>query len=221
MAFEESPNQIIRNMKSIGLKLEPFIKKGLLKFHSSHPTENGLEMHLVKIHTLVKTFKPKVVIIDPITNLISVGMEREVKSMLMRLIDMLQADGITILFTALTMSYTINDQADESISSLVDSWILVRDVELNGERNRALYIMKSRGMKHSNQVREFLITNKGLELVDVFLGPNGIMIGSEREAQKLLQLSDKEISENQKRHGLAYNRQYGITQKSNIKKRDK
>jgi circadian clock protein KaiC len=185
-AFEESPKQIIRNMKSIGLDLEKFTDKGLLQFHSSHPTEFGLEMHLVKIQHLVNEFKPKIVVIDPITNMVSVGMVREVKAMLMRIIDFLASEGITVMCTALTMQSAV-DQADEGISSLVDTWIQVRDLEMNGERNKGLYILKSRGMAHSNQVREFVITSEGIQLVDIFLGPEGVLTGSARkEAQGLI-----------------------------------
>ena len=186
LAFEESPKQIIRNMRSINLDLEKYVDSGLLQFHSSHPSEFGLEQHLVKIYKLIKTFKPKVVIIDPITNLITVGVVRDVKSMLMRLIDILQSHGITVMFTALAVSTATNEQSDEAISSLVDAWLLVRTVEYYGERNRALFIMKSRGMSHSKQVREFLITDKGIELVDVVYGVNGVLIGAEREAQKFI-----------------------------------
>ncbi|SFE18664.1 circadian clock protein KaiC [Spirosoma endophyticum] len=186
-AFEESPQQIIRNMLSIGLELQEHIDEGLLKFHASRPTLNGLEMHLVAIHKQIKDFKPSVVVLDPITNLITVGSVSDVKSMLMRLIDFLQSEQITVMFTALALNSIINEQTDEGVSSLVDAWLLVRDIESNGERNRGMYVMKSRGMKHSNQVREFMITNKGLELVDVFLGPEGVLTGSAREAQKLQQ----------------------------------
>ncbi len=184
-AFEESPKQIIRNMKSINVDFEPYIKKGLLKFHSAHPSEHGLEQHLVTMHKLVKKFKPKVVIIDPITNLVTVGIVQDVKSMLMRLIDMLHAEGITVMFTALAINSSNNEQADEAISSLVDAWIQVRDVELNAERNRGLFVMKSRGMNHSKQVREFIISEKGIDLVDICIGPQGILLGSAREAQIL------------------------------------
>ncbi|SOD82518.1 circadian clock protein KaiC [Spirosoma fluviale] len=186
-AFEESSHQIIRNMRSIGFDLQTHIDKGLLKFQASRPTLNGLEMHLVAIHRQIKEFKPSVVILDPITNLITVGTVSDVKSMLIRLIDFLQAEQITVLFTALTLNNVINEQTDEGVSSLVDAWLLVKDIEFNGERNRGLYVMKSRGMKHSNQVREFIITDKGLDLVDVYLGSEGVLTGSAREAQQLLE----------------------------------
>jgi circadian clock protein KaiC len=184
-AFEESPEQIIRNMHSIGIDLEKHRKKGLLKFYASRPTMYGLEMHLVMIYKLIKQFKPHTVILDPITNLISVGSVGEVKSILTRLIDFLQTEQITVMFTALTLNNIINEQTDEGVSSLVDAWLLVRDIEMNGERNRGMYIMKSRGMKHSNQVREFIITNKGLELINVFIGPDGVLTGSARAYQQL------------------------------------
>lgn len=182
-AFEESPMQIVRNMQSINLHLQPHIDKGLLQFHAARPTLNGLEMHLLTIHKIVKRFKPGVVILDPITNLVTVGSLSEVKSMLIRLIDFLQEEQITVMFTALTIHNPSTEQTDEGISSLVDAWIMLRDIEAKGERNRALYIMKSRGMSHSNKVREFIIGVDGLALVDVYRGPEGILIGSAREAQ--------------------------------------
>ncbi|GAB3279007.1 circadian clock protein KaiC [Larkinella harenae] len=184
-AFEESPQQICRNMRSIGMDLEAHTKKGLLEFQASRPTLNGLEMHLVTIHKLVKAFKPAVVVLDPITNLVTVGTLREVRAMLIRLIDFLQAEQITVLFTALSLNTIVDQQTDEGVSSLVDAWLLVRDIESNGERNRGLYVMKSRGMKHSNQVREFVITDTGVDLIDVYLGAEGVLTGSAREAQQL------------------------------------
>lgn len=188
-AFEESPKQIIRNMLSIGIDLKAHIDNGLLEMHASRPTLHGLEMHLVAIHKQIKKFRPKAVILDPITNLVTVGSVSEVKSMLIRLIDFLQVEQITVLFTALSLNTIVNEQTDEGVSSLVDAWLLVRDIEYNGERNRGMYIMKSRGMKHSNQVREFVITDEGLDLVDVYLGPEGVLTGSAREAQQLNELT--------------------------------
>ncbi len=183
-AFEESPEQIIRNMKSIGLRLDQHIKSGLLKFHASRPTLHGLEMHLVVIYKLIKQFKPGTIILDPITNLITVGNVSEIKSILIRLIDFLQKEQITVMFTALKLNNIINEQTDEGVSSLVDTWLTINNIEFNGERNRGMYIMKSRGMKHSNRVREFVITNKGLDLVEVVEGPGGILTGSARVAYK-------------------------------------
>jgi len=195
-AFEESPQQIIRNMNSISVDLQRHVDKGLLQFHASRPTLYGLEMHLVSMYKLIKKFKPQAVVLDPITNLVTVGSVSEVKSMLIRLIDFLQEEQITVMFTALSLNNIVNEQTDEGVSSLVDAWVLVRDIELNGERNRGMYIMKSRGMKHSNQVREFIITDKGLDLVDVYLGPEGVLTGSAREAQRLHEQTGKALREN-------------------------
>jgi circadian clock protein KaiC len=192
-AFEESPQQIVRNMRSIGLDLQQHVDSGLLRFSASRPTLFGLEMHLVSIYKKIKQFKPRTVVLDPITNLITVGLVSDVKSILIRLIDFLQVEGITVMFTALSLNNIINEQTDEGVSSLVDAWIMVRDIEANGERNRALYIMKSRGMKHSNQVREFVITDDGLNLMDVYLGPDGILVGSAREAQQLNEVTGVEL----------------------------
>jgi circadian clock protein KaiC len=189
-AFEESPQQILRNMRSIGLDLEPHTKKGLLEFHSFRPGLYGLEMHLSGIYKLVKKFKPKTVVLDPITNLVSIGLLSEVNAMLLRLTDHLQQEGITLMLTALNTGTT--EHIDENVSSLVDAWLLVRDVESNGERNRALYIMKSRGMEHSKEVREFIISSKGLQLIDVWRGPDGVLIGSARkEKEKEMQAITK------------------------------
>ncbi|RZK51351.1 MAG: KaiC 1, partial [Pedobacter sp.] len=154
---------------------------------ASRPTMYGLEMHLVAIHKAIQQFKPNVVVLDPITNLITIGSFSEVKSMLVRMIDFLQENLITVMFTALTLNNFVNDLTDDGVSSLVDSWICIKDIEMNGERNRGLYVMKARGMQHSNQIREFVITNKGLSLVDVYIGPDGVLTGSARESQMLLE----------------------------------
>jgi circadian clock protein KaiC len=186
-AMEESPRQIIRNMKSIGIDLEQHVNSGKLHFNASRPNLYGLEMHLVAMHKYIKKFKPSVVIIDPITNFINIGSVSEVKNMLVRMIDFLQEEQISVMFTALSLNTIVNEQTDEGVSSLVDAWILVRDIEFNGERNRGLYVMKARGMKHSNQVREFVITDKGIDLIDVYLGPEGVLTGSARQQQMLLE----------------------------------
>lgn len=188
-AFEEAPGQIIRNMKSIGLNLERHLDNGLLHFHSSRPTVYGLEMHLVKIYKLIQKVKPAAVILDPISNLITVGDLGQVKSILIRLIDFLQKEQVTVMFTSLSSNYGLESMVpnDEGVSSLVDVWITVRDIEFNGERNRGLYIMKSRGLRNSNQVREFIISDKGVELIDVFTGPDGVLTGSARKFHQLQQ----------------------------------
>jgi circadian clock protein KaiC len=179
-SFEESPGQLIRNMRSVGLNLEPWVKKGLLIFHSARPTLHGLEMHLSTIHKLVQKVKPKVVVLDPIGSLTQAGNERDAHNMLLRLIDFFKIEGITGFLTHLTTGGEALEHTDLNISSLVDTWLLLRDIELGGERNRALYVLKSRGMAHSNQLREFLLTNHGVDLLDVYLGEDGVLTGSSR-----------------------------------------
>ncbi|WP_374951474.1 circadian clock protein KaiC [Mucilaginibacter sp.] len=192
-AMEESPAQIVRNMRSIGMDLQKHVDSGLLYFNASRPNLYGLEMHLVAMHKCIKKYQPDVVIIDPITNFINIGSVSEVKNMLVRMIDFLQQEQISVMFTALSLNTIVNEQTDEGVSSLVDAWILVRDIEFNGERNRGLYVMKSRGMKHSNQVREFIITDAGLTLVDVYLGPDGVLTGSARKQQALMEETSEAI----------------------------
>lgn len=186
-AFEESPQQLMRNMKSIGIDLSQHVKNGRLQIHSARPSLNGLERHLLVLRKLIREFNPTTVIIDPISNLISAGSEQEVYNMLLRLIDMLKFAGITALFTSLSKPANDlrPDLAEESVSSLVDTWITVRDMEGIGERNRGIFIVKSRGMGHSNQVREFVISSTGIELLKVELGPHGILTGAARKANEL------------------------------------
>ena len=183
-AFEESPNQIMRNMKSIGINLEPCVEKGLLKFHAVRSTFYGLETHLVQMQKLIEEYKPASVIVDPITNLIAAGEQNDVKSMLTRLIDYLKAKQITTVFTNLTHLAGL-ESTESEVSSIMDTWILLRDIELGGERNRGIYILKSRGMAHSNQIREFLITSKGVDIIDVYTGSAGVLTGSARLAQEI------------------------------------
>ena len=184
LAYEESESQIIRNMRSIGINLEPWVKKGLLKFHASRPTFCGLEMHLVQIHNLVSSFNPSIVIFDPITNMISIGTENTVKSMLTRLLDYLKMKKlVTTLFTNLSHHEDL-EKTTMAISSLMDTWILLRDIEISGERNRGLYVLKARGIGHSNQIREFLLTKEGINVRDVYLGQDKVLTGSARLAQE-------------------------------------
>jgi circadian clock protein KaiC len=181
-AFEESQNQILRNMRSIGLNLEPWVKKGLLQFHASRPSLCGLEMHLLTIYEAVKKFKPQVVVMDPVTNLVSVGTEIEVRSMLTRLIDFFKTEQVTALFPSLTTGDS--SQSEVAISSLMDVCVLLRNIESGGERNRGLYILKSRGMEHSNQIREVILSRHGIGLVDVYAGPASVLTGSARIEQE-------------------------------------
>lgn len=182
-AFEESPRQIIRNMGSIGMDLDRWVKKGLLKFHSARPSLYGLEMHLVTFHKAIEEFNPQVFIVDPISNLINVGTASEVKSTLTRLIDYLKMQKISTFLTDLTHFGSSLERTSEEISSLIDTWLLLRDIELNGERNRGLYILKSRGMPHSNQIQEFLLSNQGIDLLDIYTGSGEVLTGSARAIQ--------------------------------------
>ncbi len=199
VAFEESPAQIKRNMESLGLDMDRWVRQGLLKYHASRPTVYGLEMHLVTIHKMIKDYDPDVVVLDPVTNLTTMGTTSEVNSMLVRLIDFLKSEGITALFTGLTSGTQSSLEATEvGISSLIDTWLVVRDIENNGERNRGLYVIKSRGMAHSNQIREFVLTGNGLDLLDVYVGSQGLLTGSARLSQEAREraealLADQEI----------------------------
>ena len=183
---EESSSQVVRNMRSIGIDLAPLMEQDLLHFHSSRSSATGLEMHLARMHRLVSELDPEVVIIDPMTNLLTIGTLNDVRSMLTRMMDLFKARQITALLTSLTAATLPSRETSYAhVSSLVDTWILVREIESDGERNRGIYILKSRGMAHSNQVREFHLTDDGIELIDVYLGTGGILVGSAREARMI------------------------------------
>jgi circadian clock protein KaiC len=186
-AYEESADQLLRNMRSIGIDLAPWVDQGLLQIHCSRPTMHGLEQHLVIMHDAVQAFRPAVVVVDPISNLTLHPSEREVKPTLMRLIDFLKKQQITSLFTSLTTGHTAALAPEDSqigVSSLMDTWLLLRNVEFNGERNRTIYVLKSRGMPHSNQVREFVMSDGGLDLVDVYLGAERVLTGTARVSEE-------------------------------------
>ncbi|MEO8699352.1 MAG: ATPase domain-containing protein [Kofleriaceae bacterium] len=178
-ALEESNAQVVRNMRSIGLDLETWQKKKLLKIHAARPTVFGLEMHLVTMHKAVEEFAPRAVIVDPISSLMSSGNHHEVKSMLVRLFDYLKTKQITCLVTVLAGTGGL-EATDIGISSLIDTWFQVRDLEIAAERTRGLFLVKSCGMGHSNQVREFVISSQGIELVPVSVGAAGVLTGSAR-----------------------------------------
>lgn len=188
--FEESITQIVRNMGTIGRNLQPFIDQGLLKFQASRPTLYGLETHLAMIHKLVGEFKPSAVVIDPVTNFISHSNSLEVDSMLMRLIDFLKMEGITAFFTSLTSTSDVEERSSTNIASLIDTWLLLRDIEIGDERNRGIYVLKSRGMAHSNQIREFILSSTGIDLVEVYLGAEGVVTGSARVAREALERAE-------------------------------
>ena len=182
--FEESPSQLIRNMCSIGINLEPWLRKGLLQFHATRPTLYGLETHLTTSIKLINKFNPAVVILDPINAFVMGNNQTEVKTMLLRLVDFLKMKRCTAFFTSLTAAGENMEISDVYISSLIDTWLLLRDIEIGGERNRGLYVLKSRGMEHSNQIREFKLTNEGIELLDVYVGSEGVLTGSARLSQE-------------------------------------
>lgn len=183
-SFEESQAQILRNMRSIGLELAPHIASGTLKFITSRPTLYGLEMHLATMHKHVREFDPQMVIVDPISNFIAAGTAGDAQAMLLRLIDFLKARLTTAVFISLISAGSALETTEQNVSSLIDTWILLRDIELGGERNRGLHVLKSRGTPHSNQIREFLLSSRGVELRDAYIGPEGVLTGSMRLAQE-------------------------------------
>ena len=181
-AFEESPAQLLRNMRSIGLDLAPYVKKGLLRIEAARPSLFGLEMHLATSFKAIAEFEPVVVVVDPITDFVALGTAHEVRSMMTRLVDYLKAHGITALMTSLSSSRTVHAEEDVGISSLIDTWILTQLIEVAGERNRGLSVLKSRGMAHSHQIREFTLGSNGLNLIPAYRGPQGFLSGSARTA---------------------------------------
>jgi len=195
VAFEESFGQLSRNMRSVGFELNPWIKKGLLVHKAWRPSQYGMEMHLLRIHKLVEQFQPKAIIVDPVTNLISGSTEKDVYAMLTRLLDFLKMRKITALFTSLTASGESLEHTNLAISSLIDTWVLMRDIELSGERNRAVYLVKSRGMAHSNQLREFVMGKSGIRLIPAYIGAGGVLTGSSRLAQQAKERADMLLRE--------------------------
>lgn len=190
-SFEESPSQIMRNMSMIGLNLAQWVQKGRLRFHSVRPFYHGLEMHLARTIKLITEFEPHVVIVDPISGLDTAGNALELQATLMRLMDYLKLKGITAMLTDLTTGGNALERTDAAISSLVDTWLVLRDLELNGERNRGLHVLKSRGMANSNQIREFVLTDDGVRLTDVYVGPSGMLTGSARLAQEARERAER------------------------------
>jgi circadian clock protein KaiC len=204
VSFEESSNQIMRNVQTIGIDLQRCVKEGSLRFKTVRPFHYGLEMHLACIIKFVTEFDPAVVVVDPISGLDTSGTAMEVISVLLRLMDFLKQRGITTLLTDLKTGASGNDHADAAVSSIVDSWLVLRNLETDGERNRALHILKSRGMASSNQVREFAVSDSGIQLTDVYIGPNGMLTGSARVAQQARERADRvSLGEEGERQQLA------------------
>jgi circadian clock protein KaiC len=206
--FEESPSQLMRNMRSIGINLEPWVKKGLLQFHATRPTLYGLETHLTTSIKSINNFKPGIVILDPINAFVIGENQTEVKTMLLRLVDFLKMRRITAFFTSLSSASEVMEISDVYISSLIDTWLLLRDIEIGGERNRGLYVLKSRGMAHSNQIREFRLTDHGIELLDVYVGADGVLTGSARLSQET-----KDDAEQLLRQQEIGSKQFGLERK--------
>ena len=171
--FEESPRQLLRNMRSIGIDLEPWVASGLLQFHADRPSRYGLETHLVSMHNVVANFRPTVTVIDPVTNLMTVGTYADVQAMLTRMIDHLKTENITAMLTSLMPGQTDIERTETAISSLMDTWIVLANDEVSGRHRRGLYVLKSRGMAHSNELREFVLTDRGLKLLDAAGEPGG------------------------------------------------
>lgn len=182
VSFEESQSQVLRNMASVGLHLAQWVDAGLLRFHCVRPSVLGLEEHLGQLQELVTELEPAMVVLDPVSDLIQVGRGHGAWAMLTRELDHLKGQGVTAVLTALVGPDL--DGHDQQVASLIDTWLLVTSVEGNGERNRALYVLKSRGTAHSNQIREFLLTDDGLELTDVYVGSERVLMGSARSAQE-------------------------------------
>jgi len=198
-AFEEGADEICRNLRSVGLDLRQWVEAGLLRFEAARPSLYGLEMHLARMHRDLNRFDPSVVVVDPISALR--GPDVEVHTTLLRMVDLLKSRGITGLFTSLRAAGSLHDGTDQAISSLMDSWIRLLDVEANGERNRVLYVIKSRGTSHSNQVREFRMTDGGIELIDPYVGPEGVLTGAAR------------LSQEAREHAAAERRRHEIAQR--------
>jgi circadian clock protein KaiC len=198
-AFEESPAQIIRNMRSIGLDLQPRLDAGLLRFEAARPSLFGLEMHLARMYREIEEFAPAAAVLDPISALR--GETGDVHSMLLRIIDLLKSRGVTAFLTNL-LSVEGMDKSDAGMSSLMDTWLSLVQLESNGERNRGIYVLKSRGMNHSNQIREYQLTSQGVKLVEAYLGSSGVLTGSARIAQEMVDAASvvRRVEENERKH---------------------
>ncbi|HZA94791.1 MAG TPA: circadian clock protein KaiC [Burkholderiaceae bacterium] len=195
-AYEESESQLLRNMRSVRLDLAPWVRKGLLQVHASRPTLQGLEQHLVTMYDSVRQFRPSVVVVDPISNLTMYRDDVSLKPTLMRLIDFLKQEGITAIFTSLTTDTAVpRADSEVGVSSLMDTWFVLGNYEQNGERTRTLQVLKSRGMEHSNRVREFVLSRRGIELIDVYLSGSGVLTGTARAIQQAEELAAIRIKE--------------------------
>jgi circadian clock protein KaiC len=177
LAFEESGQQLVRNMSSVGMELGRWVDEGLLRIHASRPTQIGLERHLTTVYQEVEAHRPDVVVIDPITDFTAVGTSTDVKVLLMRIVDYLKTRQVTAVFTSLLHQRA---SEDPTVSSLIDNWLQLRNLETQAQRDRGVFIQKARGMPHSNQIREFVLTDDGIRLLDVVAGPDGVLTGRAR-----------------------------------------
>ncbi|WP_019903140.1 circadian clock protein KaiC [Methylobacterium sp. 77] len=208
--FEESGEQICRNARSVGLNLKRHVESGLLRFEAARPTLYGLETHLARMHRDIERFKPSIVIIDPVSALR--GPATELQATLLRMVDMLKSRGITAVFTSLRTDGGFDERGDLGLSSLMDAWIKLMDVEANGERSRTLYVIKARGMSHSNQVREFQMSGEGVRLVDAYVGPAGVLTGTARVVQEAREQSEtlRRSQESERRRREVVRRRHAI-----------
>jgi len=181
-AFEESPDQVVRNMRSVGIDLKRHLDSGLLRFEAARPSLYGFEMHLARMNRDIEQFQPAVIVVDPISAFR--GPSTEIHATLVRLADICKTKGITAFFTSLSSAGDLMDDSERSVSSLMDTWISLQDLEANGERNRVLYLLKSRGMNHSNQLREYRLTDHGIALIEAYVGPDGVLTGAARQVQE-------------------------------------
>jgi circadian clock protein KaiC len=167
-SYEESSGQLIQNLLSIGIDLAPWVEKGLLKIVSLRPSFLGLELHLLNVYKLVDSFKPKAVVVDPLTSLVGEGEYREVSSMITRMIDLFKSRSITTFFTSLvSATFQSNTSGEIGVSSLIDTWIVVRVVEDNEgrKRTREVFIVKSRGSNHDSDVHKFILSDNGIIVI--------------------------------------------------------
>jgi circadian clock protein KaiC len=205
--YEESPEQLMRNMRSIGLDLRRWADAGLLKFYAARPSAYGLENHLAGLTRLLDANRPQVVVLDALTSFAAVASAHEVNALITRMVALVKYRGITAVMASLAQPGP--DDGETGVSSLVDTWLLLRNMESDGERNRVLFVIKSRGSKHSNQVREFLLTDEGPALVEAYLGPEGMFVGSAR-----LRRLAEERQEQQQRRAEADRRQRDLTRQA-------
>jgi circadian clock protein KaiC len=208
VSFEESPDQLVRNMRSVGIDLGRWVDAGLLRLWGQRATAFGLESHLAGIERLLDETTPGIAVLDAVGSLTHIGAQSEVTAAVVREVDMMKSRGITGILTSLSHEGQAETSSVDA-SSLIDTWLLLRNVESDGERNRLLFVIKSRGTAHSNQVREFILTDHGAELLDVSVGPRGVLTGSAR----MTQVAEERAAEAERSNELE-RRQLNLTRRS-------